>query len=150
MKKFSLLIFAILFTGCATVQVPTYLPDKNPYSKRYYATFDQAMDGVKQALEDFKWEIENTADPAVYEETRSSVNGEKQVMVYTKVRATPAFIGTRYGRMNIFITTTKDISEVEIRYLTITSTLFKTFQSYRNNAAADRFLKHLSELLQSE
>ena len=142
-----MLLMAVYLTGCASVYLPVYLQDKKPYTRRYYATYEQSLQGVNQTLPDLGWEVEKTVDPLVYENHRMSDLDEQQILVLTKIRQTSMLIGTRYARMNIYLSSKKGISEIEIRYLTTTSILFRGLKSYSNDGAVDRIFARLEELL---
>ncbi len=141
------LLISIFLAGCASVYLPVYLQDKKPYTRRVYATYEEILQAVAKTLQDLGWEIDKTVDPLVYENHRMSDLDEQQILVLTKTRQTSMWIGSRYARMNIYLSSKKGISEIEIRYLTTTSILFRGFKSYRNDSAADRIFAHLEELL---
>lgn len=147
MRKFVLIILVFL-TGCTTAQIPQYLQADHPYMRRFYADFEQTQAAINQALTDLGWEIEKTTDPLVYEESVvNNLDGQK-VLIMTKIRQTPLFLGTRYAKMNIYIRSKNKISEVEIRYYTVTSLPLRNLDSYRNDSAAERILKHIGEVLE--
>ncbi|MCK5214968.1 MAG: hypothetical protein KAR05_06410 [Candidatus Omnitrophica bacterium] len=146
MRK-ALIFLLIGLMGCASVQIPAYVKDKKPYTKRFYANYEQAYEALNKTLLDLGWEIEGTMDPAVYEQDSSSDLDEKKTLVLTHIRQTPLFIGTRYAKMNIFLRSKKKISEFEIRYVTVTSLLFKNFTSYRNDSAAERMFEYLDKTI---
>jgi hypothetical protein len=123
--------------GCASVYIPNYLQNEHPYVRRYYAGFDQAKAVVTSTLKTFGWTVEEQLDPVVYEQ-RPDDKSMKEVMLVTKTRPLPFFLGTRYGKMNVFVRNRNNITGIEIRYMTITSFLLKNFTSYRNDAAVQR------------
>ncbi len=147
-KRIFILFFLSLYlTGCASVYLPVYLQDKNPYTRRFYAGYDEAFQAVDQALKDLGWEQEKAIDPLVYERQRGTDLDEQQTLILTKTRQTPLFVGTRYARMNIYLRAKKGISEIEIRYLTTSDFFFRWIKSYRNESAVNRIFAHLDELL---
>ncbi len=142
------LIFALVFlTGCATTDIPSYLQPKKPYVKRYYAKYEKSLETVKATLGELGWTLEESTDPGVYEHTRFNDLDENQLLLVTSVRPTPMFVGTRYARMNIYLRSKKDVTEVEVRYLTTTSTALKNFSTYNNDSAVRRFFERLTEVL---
>lgn len=147
MKPFVLFLAILFSAGCATTSMPSYLQPKKPYIKRYYANHDKALASVKTTLQELGWSIEETADPGVYEHTRLNELDEHEVLLVTEVRPTPMFVGTRYARMNVYLRSKKDTSEVEVRYLTTTSTALNNFSTYNNDAAVKRFFLRLDEVL---
>jgi hypothetical protein len=143
----SLVMLLLLNIGCTSVQIPGYLKDSNPYSKRFYSDFAKTRAATEEVLHQLGWKVAERLDPLVYEQAVVNDLDEERELLVTEARQMPLFIGTRYARMNIYIRSKKDISEVEIRYLTITSMLFKNFTSYRNNAAAERIFTRIEEHL---
>ena len=148
LKKFVILFFLSLYlTGCASIFLPTYLQDKNPYTRRFYANYDESLQALNQTLKDLGWESEKAIDPLVYERQHATDLDEQQTLILTKTRQTPMFLGTRYARMNIYLRAKKGISEIEIRYLTTTDLFFRGLKSYRNDSAVNRIITHLEKLL---
>jgi len=141
------LILVLFCLGCTTTRIPAYIQDKNPYVKRFPAGFEATSAAVEQTLADMGWEIDETTDPIVYEQDRINDLDEKQVLLLTTIRQTGMFLGTRYAKMNIYLRSKKEVSEVELRYVTITVTPLKTLTSYRNDSAAQRILDHVEKLL---
>ncbi len=141
------LILAFVLTGCSTVYVPNYLKDEQPYKKRFFVEYNKTYEATVNALIDLGWKIEGTADPKVYERNPADdLNGE-QILIFTKVRMTPLFLGTRYGRLNAFIRSNEKVSEVEIRYLTINALPFRNIREFKNDSAANRILGRIEEEL---
>ncbi len=147
MKKTLFLILALCCSGCATTRIPAYIQDTNPYVKRFPANFDVMDAAVRQTLADMGWTVEETTDPVVYEQDRINDLDEKQELILTTVRQTAMFLGTRYAKMNVYVRSKNEISEVELRYVTITVTPVKTLTSYRNDSAAQRIFDHIEKLL---
>ncbi|MCC6759185.1 MAG: hypothetical protein IT395_06140 [Candidatus Omnitrophica bacterium] len=147
MKKFSLILACLFLTGCATTNMPSYLQPKKPYIKRYYSNYDKTLSSVKSILTELGWGLEEATDPGVYEHTRFNDLDENKLLLVTAVRPTPMLVGTRYARMNIYLRSKKEVSEVEVRYLTTTSTALNNFSTYNNDGAVKRFFARLDEVL---
>lgn len=147
MKRLLLPLTILILAGCATTSMPSYLQPKKPYVKRYYAKYEKSLTAVKQILAELGWTVEESTDPGVYEHTRFNDLDENQVLIVTTVRPTPMLVGTRYARMNIYLRAKKDVSEVEVRYLTTTSTALNNFSTYNNDSAVKRFFMRLDEVL---
>lgn len=147
MKKLLMVIFLVTIVGCSTAVIPNYLPENKPYTQRFQAGYDRTLGAVEETLADLGWQIEQTLDPLVYEQDRERTPDQKDVLIITGVRQTPLFIGTRYAKMNVYIRSGQDVSEVEVRYITVTSLLLRNFTSYSNNSAARRVLEHIKKLL---
>lgn len=147
MKKTILIFALLLLTGCATTDIPSYLQPKKPYLKRYYANYEKSLSSVKTILAELGWTLEESTDPGVYEHTRFNDLDENQLLLVTAVRPTPMLVGTRYARMNIYLRSKKDVTEVEVRYLTTTSTALNNFSTYNNDSAVKRFFERLTDVL---
>lgn len=147
MKQVSLIFALLLLTGCATTDIPSYLQPKKPYLKRYYANYEKSLSSVKTILAELGWTLEESTDPGVYEHTRFNDLDENQLLLVTAVRPTPMLVGTRYARMNIYLRSKKDVTEVEVRYLTTTSTALNNFSTYNNDSAVKRFFERLTDVL---
>ena len=146
MKKLFIIVSAFLM-GCASTQIPNYLPDKKPYTKRFYTNFSKVLEATQKALHEMGWQIEDTTDPAEFEQNRNYIADSQQTLMMTKIRQTPLFIGTRYAKMNIYLRSIDNLTEVEIRFLTVTSLPFKNIKNYHNDGAAQRVFNCIDELL---
>jgi hypothetical protein len=148
MRK-GLMITLLFLFGCTAATIPIYLPEKKPYVKRFYADYDAILLATEATLKDLGWEIEDKVSPSVYEAARASDLNEKQLLIITQVRQFPFFVGTRYARMNIFLRSRAGISELEIRYLTLSTVTFKKMKDYSNDAEIKRIFGKVEEVLQS-
>lgn len=146
MKKLILFMVLILM-GCSTANIPIYLQGQNPYTQRFYVEHAQALIATKQALEDLGWKIDKTIDPLVYEQKNESAVNPNETLIITDIRQTPMFIGTRYAKINAYVRSQDNSSEIELRYLTVTSLVFKNFETYRNDKAVDRIFRRIEEVL---
>lgn len=140
------LSFSLLFvSGCVTAKIPDYLTDKNSYKRQFFVTFEEALQATRTALEDLGWTIINQADPAVYEQTPTPLM--RQVILFTDIRQTPMFLGSRYAKMNLILRQLKEQTEIEIRYLTVSSLPFKNIESFKNDAAVARIFEKIADEL---
>ena len=100
-------------------------------------------------LKDLGWEIEKQTDPSLYEHSgEDSIESVKKVLIFTKVRQSGFFLGSRYSLVNIYLRSSlQDVTEVEIRYLAIDSTFLKTFYRYKQDKTVKWMLTRLEELL---
>ncbi len=150
MRNFFLVLCAVVLTGCVSAKIPTYLNDNVPYKKNFYSSYDDTLSAVKQSLEDLGWKIASLSDLVVYEvQAATDDTDRKQILIFTEVRQTPFMLGTRYAKMNIFVRRLSETTEVEIRYVTITSTLLKSFENYKNDSAVARIFEHIEKLLKT-
>jgi hypothetical protein len=126
--------------GCTSTQIPVYLKDRKPSAQRFYADHQRVVAASKQALTDLGWMIENEMEPQVFE-----VDPERQVkesiLLVTEIRETRFFLGTRYARMNIFVNSSGEVSEVEMRYVVISDVAFLKSKAYGNRKIASRFFE---------
>ena len=149
MKRLSILVAVLLFCGCASISVPNYIQDDYPYKKKFYGTYEDILNTSTQMLLDFGWEISNSNDPNVFERVAvSSGQEDRRVLLFTELRQSSWFLGSRYARVNVYIRSGgNNTAEVEIRFMTITSVLFKQFKSYKNDALAERMFTRVQDLL---
>lgn len=150
MKKIGLIVLCFFLMGCTTISLTQYIKDKHPYDKRFYSDYDSVLEVTQQTLKDFGWEVQDMKDPSVYEVAMSAdkLNLNK-ILIVTNVRQTSMFITSRYARMNIILKQYNDkITDVEIRYMTITNIPFKNLISYKQDTAVERFYKHVEKLLE--
>lgn len=147
MKKFFAIILLLTISGCASVIIPNYIHDKFPYKQTYYASFNKVYESAVKALEDFGWAVEKESDPALFERERDiGDNNQEQTLLFTEIHQFSFFIGSRYTRLNLYLRVTADkATEVEIRYLKVTSVLFKNFYNYRSDHSADRIFRRIEE-----
>ena len=136
-------IYLLLFFsgGCANVHIPDYISDENPYRRIFYADFSSTLAATAQSLESLGWPISKTAEPSIFERSRLTEEGNRQqTLLFTEIRQTPLFLGTRYARVNAYLRAVTDhTTEVELRYLTVTSVPLKSFYNYRK----DHFIKRV-------
>ncbi|MBI5416084.1 MAG: hypothetical protein HZA29_04640, partial [Candidatus Omnitrophica bacterium] len=97
------------------------------------------------------WEISKKTDPAVFERNRDQSGAQvKQVLLFTDVREMPLVLGTRYARMNIYLQSSapgENSTDVELRYLTVTSVSLKSFHNYRNDGYARKLFERIESRL---
>ena len=147
MKKVLPLVGLIFLVGCTSLQIPAYIQDKHPYAQRFYADHGEVVEAVKKSLHDVGWEVEGTADPLTYEETRLPEPGSVNILLYSPVRQTPMLLWTTYRRVNVVINSKNKVSDVEVRYTKINLFPFKQFKSFRNDKLAKRILQHITDYL---
>ena len=148
MKKVLAVLLFLSFIGCASVTSPSYIQDKNPYKKVFYTQFDKTREAIKKTFKESGWTIEKEAKPAVFERERDSESGNNQILILTEVRQISFFIGSRYARINVYLHEIADNeTEVEIRYLTVTSVMFKSFYGYKHDQAVERIFTTIEENL---
>ena len=147
MKKAYWALTFIFFMGCTTATIPSYLPDNQPYTMRFYADYERTLETISQSLKDLGWKIEKTTNPIIYEQNLIETVNQQQALIITEVRQTPMVVGTRYARLNVFLRSQENVSDVEIRYLTITSLPLKSIRSYENKGAVERIFGHIKESL---
>ena len=150
MRRFWSTIMIMFCMGCSSAVIPGYLLDKHPYTQRFYADFDECTSAVRQALTEQGWQVETQTDPAIYEQGREKDPEAQQILYISNVRVTAIGVGSRYARVNAFINSKAGISEVELRYMSITDLPAKDLRSYRNDGAAKRTFARIQEILDSQ
>ncbi|MBN1869866.1 MAG: hypothetical protein JW847_04740 [Candidatus Omnitrophica bacterium] len=150
MKKLLSVSLLLSLIGCASINIPNYIRDKNPYKKSFYTHFVRAREAVMKTFEETGWTVESESEPALFERERDLKSGLKQTLIFSDVRQTSFFIGTRYSKLNVYVHEIADNeTEIEIRYLILTNVVFKNFYSYKNDRAVDRIFKKIEEDLSS-
>ncbi len=150
MFRKSLVVMTCLFlVGCATITVPKYIKDENPYTEKYLADFATTQKVVISTLEKLGWKIEDTADPMVYERGQKYASVEdKQVLLFTEVKQTPFFIGTKYKRINVYLRALDAATtEVELRFIVINQFPLKSFYGYKKSGYAQKIFKMITKKL---
>ncbi len=149
MKRLLPLFLVFLLAGCASVNVPNYIQDKHPYKKSFYGNFDDILDATKKTLEEYGWRIASTSAPSVFERAEGSEHTPgQQILLFTELKQTSFFVGTKYSRINVYLREGTDNStEVEIRYVTVNSMSVKNFYKYRSDHFVERVFKRIDQLL---
>jgi len=149
MKRFLSIPLLLTLIGCASITIPNYIHDKHPSLETFYAPYDQVHTATLKVLGDLGWRIEQEADPALYERERQSQEmSRQQTLIFTDINQLSFFAGSRYARLNVFLRVTADkATEVEVRYLKVTSLMFKTLYNYKNDRLADRIFEHIEKEL---
>ena len=132
-----------------SIQIPSYIQDKNPYKREFYAGFDETLTATKNVLKNWEWTITRTADPSVFEETPQDKNVQgKEILLFTGSKQTSLFLFSRYTQLNIYLRALKNTTEVEVRYSAVIPLSFKQFRSYRNNRFVKKFFGQIARQLE--
>jgi len=144
-----LLSFVVLFTGCITVKMPQYLQAENPYSKQFLADYDKTLDATFKVLRKLGWTVSKQTSPLAFEqETAVPDKEKKQILIFTDVKQKAMILSSRYMSLNIVLKENKKNTDVEIRYFSVLSTIFKNFETYKNDKLVARIFKGIAtELL---
>ena len=145
MKKFALIFLALSLFGCVSARIPQYLLDKNPYRMKYYGSHEAVKKATISSLNKQGWKVKDTADPRVYEESDNTA--KKQLLIFTEVKRASFFFGTRYRKMDVYLRSGVDSTDVEVRYLVANSTPIKTFYNYKNDEAVKKFFDEIQNQL---
>lgn len=148
-KKFCLVLAVLLFTGCATVNIPGYIKDDHPHTHLIYADFDTAVAAVKLALNDMGWEVVEETDPTVYEHSAVQEEGGREILLFTDIKENRFVVGTKYRRINVYLRSTSKPkeTEMELRYIAIRSVAFMKSRKYKHPKAAARIFKAVDDNL---
>ena len=150
MRRFFLITMVLMLSGCASVSIPNYIYDEHPYKRTVYAPFDKARDATAQTFEEFGWMVEKESNPSLFEREKVGEEGKRQTLILTEVRQSYFFLGSRYSRVNAYLREIADKeTEIEIRYLRVTSILFKSFYHYTNDKMVERIFNHIEQKLLS-
>ena len=147
MRRIFSFILLIFIVGCTTLQLPSYIQDKHPYTQRFYGEHKEVVDAVTKGLADLGWKAEGNADPFVYEQSRLAEAGSENILLFTQVRQTPMLLWTTYVRLNVFISSKNKVSDVEIRYSKLKAFPFKEFRGYRNDKLVKRIFQRITDYL---
>ena len=147
MNKILLILALMAVSGCASINVPNYVKDEHPYKRSFYAPFEKVRAAADGALAEYGWTVIRESDPALFEVDRASEGGaQPQTLMFTEIRQTNFFVGSKYTRLNAFLRPLPDGAiEVEIRYLGISSILFKKSYQYRNDRAVNRIMAAIEQ-----
>lgn len=149
-KRISYLLCAlVLLSGCVTVNIPNYIKDEHSYKKKFDADYDAVLKATTDMLASFRWNIEGEAQPSVFETVKDIEDADnRQTLLFSNVRQTGFFIGSKYSRVNVFLRGyKKEFTDMEIRFVAITSILFKRFTGYRQDALAKRMFDQIQKNL---
>lgn len=141
----------LILGGCSSLNIPKYIQADYPYKHRFYSDFDNVMEATSTVLQNFGWVIGDTLDPSVYEAHEGMEDSRrKQKLIFTDVhQESVLFIGKRYARLNIYLRegVVRNVTEVEIRYLTVNPLFFKDFNNYRKDDFIEQIFQRIEELL---
>jgi len=146
MKRFVFPCFCLLLslTGCSTLILPRYIPDKNPTTRNFYADYDAVVAATREAFKKFGWEVAQEADPAVFERAWQLKSKDvKQVLLMSNYRKSNYLIVSKHSALNAYIRSGKDATELDLRYLKVSTFPFKSFYKYRNKKLINRLLKQI-------
>ena len=141
----------LFLCGCVTISIPQYLKDKHPYKKKFFAKFEETFAATKEALTHAGWVITEEADPTTYEQDQAydEVKG-KQVLIFTEEKQAARFLYSRYYKLNAFVRTLGDGTEVEIRYMSMTPVLFFKMERYKNDGLVNSIFAQISKKLEQK
>ena len=144
MKKLLCCLLLLALIGCANIAIPSYIQDKYPYQRTLYAPFDKVYKTTIEVFNEAGWTIDREAEPMLFEQERSLGENSKQILLFTEIRQSYFFIGSRYTRLNVYLreTAAKE-TDVEIRYVKVTALMFKSFYGYRSDHMIDRILQNI-------
>ena len=150
MNKFLGILLLLVVTGCTTVIIPNYIYDKHPVQQIFYAPYEAVYAATIKALKSSGWKIAEESDPALFERRHESEDTSRsKTVIFTQIRQLSFFVGSGYSRLNVFLNVTVDkATEVEIRYVKVTTIGPKTFNNFKNDKLVNRLLKRIEENLE--
>lgn len=146
MKKVLALFLLSALIGCASVHTPSYVPEIKPFSQRFYADHQRVASAVRQTFAELGWDIKEEISPDVFEVDPKRQQKENSLII-SEVIPTHLIIGTRYTRVNVYVRSTKEESDVELRYMVINSYGFFKPKTYGSESLAKRFFELVQKSL---
>lgn len=142
-------IFAVLIAcvGCVTVSLPKYIKEESPYTRTFYASYNDTLKATLQVLEDLHWKVLDTAHPSVFEQGVAEEDRVQQILIFTEVRQTPLFLSSKYMSLNVYLRSVASGTEAEVRYVSVTPVFFKHVERYQNDAVVLKILNRIEERL---
>ncbi len=151
LRKLSIFIFLgalAIFSGCSSFPVPNYIPDHFPYKKQYYASFKKVSSAIEEMLPQLGWQIAERSDPGIFEYSTEEVpSSRQQILIFTEIKKSWKIFFSTYRKVNIYIRSNNEGTEVELRYMSFTPLPFNDLSSYKNSSFVRRFWRQLDELL---
>jgi len=134
MRKLFVMCLGICLVGCASITAQPYIPDRHPYTQKFYKPFDEVVSTVKSTLSDSGWNIGQRMDPEVYERNPAmESSGGKQLLFFAQCYRRGWIMGTRTDMLNVYFREqSPSMIEVEIRYRR-PGRIFRRSFSYRND-----------------
>src|SRR6185295_4495749 len=145
MKRFLLpcLCLILSLTGCSTIVLPRYIPDKDPSRKNFHAQYTEVVEATKKAFKDLGWEVAEEADPALYERAWQLRDPSvKQTLLMSNYRKSNFLIVSKSTAINAYVRSGADATELELRFLKVSTYPFKSFYKYRNNKLLNKLFEH--------
>ena len=148
--RFLTLFFALILSGCASMQAPGYISRvDHPYDRKIYASFEKVTSAFMYVLKKQGWTIINEVDPAIYErDDRYENNGHQNLLIITETKKNYRVLYSTFTHLNVFIHSIGNTCDVEIRYEARTP-LVKQFISTRNDKIVQDILNAVDLLLSS-
>lgn len=147
MKKIVSIVVLLSVMGCTSLQIPVYIPEEKPFTQRFYAGYPRVVSAVRQALTDQGWSIDRELEPRVFELAVPGAQEGDSVLLVSGIRESRMFFATRYARLNVYIFSKEDVSDVELRYLGVNSVVFFKSKNFGDKDFAKRLFKRMEELL---
>ena len=148
--KYLLTLFVCLtLIGCSTVKIPEYIQDEQPYSRSYFADYSTTLSATKDVLTDLGWEIKELKDPSIFERNEAvDTPLLEKVLIITDVKENSFFVGTRFSRLNVYVQSVDESkSDVEVRFLTVTSMPYSSIRSYEHEYSSERILDKIEDAI---
>lgn len=140
------LVFVCFLAGCVSLHTPAYINRADhPYTREFYAGFEKVTESVIYVLKKRGWAVAEEAEPSLYErDVRYENNGYQNLLVMTVPRRSNHLVTSTFSRLNVFIHSLGNTTQVEIRYEAITP-FIKHWTSVRNDRLGQRLLDAMGD-----
>jgi|GEM_PF-5124096 len=109
----------VFMTGCAPLSLPRYIPSRNVETQRFYAGYERVLPAARQAMQEMGWQMAQEADPNIFEIGNADNQADQAILIISEPRPERALWGSRQARLNIYIYSQGEVSDMEIRRLEV-------------------------------
>ncbi len=147
-QRFWLLGLLISLTGCASLNLPSYIQAENPYKRTYYGSFQEVLEEVRAGIIAEGWQISKEVDPGQYERNPLVADGDKDhILIFSNVRNFQRGIYKKLVQLNVYVNRTAEGVEVDLRYRSVKNFYLFKINSYRNDKAVKKLLDRIEQKL---
>jgi len=137
----------VLVTGCAPLSLQAYIPSKNSELQRFYAGYERVLPAVRQAMCERGWPIAQETDPDVFEVVNAEKRADQAMLFISEPRREKALWGSRQARLNIYIHSQGEVSDMEVRQVELRRGWFLRSRRFGAPDDTPAFFKRVQDLL---